>query len=209
MVHNDVPFIRAYDPDDEPSWLRCRVLAFLGTCYFDDVATAKPVEADADSTIELVAVADDMVVGLLDVAVRTDLATIECVAVHPDHRRKGIATALFGAALNRLASTQATSVDAWTREDADALAWYARQGFVQTEAYIHVYSGYNQVSRMVSAIEPVRPMRVFGHASLEHEARLRTQYERVYICRRMHRRLTQLMTVAPDELSVRRSLRSL
>jgi hypothetical protein len=30
--------IREYVPADEASWLRCRVLSFLGTAYYDDVA---------------------------------------------------------------------------------------------------------------------------------------------------------------------------
>lgn len=33
--------IRPYTDADEQSWVRCRVLAFLGTCYHDDVATDK------------------------------------------------------------------------------------------------------------------------------------------------------------------------
>jgi ribosomal protein S18 acetylase RimI-like enzyme len=191
MDRSAVPFVRDYDPADEPAWLRCRVLAFLGTCYFDDVATAKPVEDDAATTIEVVAVADELVIGLLDVAVRGDLATIECVAVHPDYRRNGAASRLLSIALNRLADTPATSIDAWTREDADALAWYARQGFVQTDAYLHVYSGYGEARRMVSATGPVNPVSVFAHAPLEHESRLRAEYERVYVCRRMQRDLTR------------------
>ena len=113
MVEFPAPQVRDYRPADESSWLRCRVLSFLDTCYFDDVATAKPVEDDADGTIELVAVdgdgggggggdrdgdgdgtgegGGDLVVGLMDVAIRGELATIECVAVHPDYRRAGLA----------------------------------------------------------------------------------------------------------------------
>ncbi len=36
--------IRDYRTSDETSWLRCRVLAFLDTAYYDDVWTAKPSE---------------------------------------------------------------------------------------------------------------------------------------------------------------------
>ncbi|MGP9539208.1 hypothetical protein ACT3SP_14435 [Brachybacterium sp. AOP43-C2-M15] len=34
--------IRSYAADDEDSWLRCRALPFLGTCYDDDLWTNRP-----------------------------------------------------------------------------------------------------------------------------------------------------------------------
>ena len=185
MAEFSVPQVRDYQPEDEPDWLRCRVLAFLDTCYFDDVATAKPVEDDADSTIELVAVDGGAIAGLMDVAVRGELATIECVAVHPDFRRAGVASALLTTALKRLATTPATVLDAWTREDESALAWYDVRGFVETQTYLHVYSGYNHATAMVSTALPLRPVSVFAHAAREHEARMRAEFERVYVCRRL------------------------
>jgi GNAT superfamily N-acetyltransferase len=184
-----VPQIRDYRVADEASWLRCRVLSFLDTCYYDDVATAKPVEDDADATIELVAVDGDSVIGLMDVAIRAELATIECVAVHPDHQRAGVASALLSTALGRLAGTSATVLDAWTREDSAALAWYASWEFVEARTYLHVYSGYNHAVEMVSGILPLKPVSVFAHAAREHEAQMRAEFERVYICRRMQRPL--------------------
>jgi ribosomal protein S18 acetylase RimI-like enzyme len=190
MVESSIPQVRAYRPADEPSWLRCRVLSFLDTCYFDDVATSKPVEDDADSTIELVVSDGAAVVGLMDIAVRGELATIECVAVHPDHQRAGVASALLSTALERLAATSATVLDAWTREDRSALAWYAASGFVETQTYLHVYSGYNRAAEMVStAALPLRPVSVFAHASREQEGRMRAEFDRVYVCRRMQRPL--------------------
>jgi len=189
MVEFSIPQVRDYRPADEPGWLRCRVLSFLDTCYFDDVVTAKPVEDDADSTIELVAVEGDVVTGLMDVAVRGELATIECVAVHPDHQRTGVASALLSTALDRLAQTPAAVLDAWTREDRPALTWYASHGFVETQSYLHVYSGYDRAAQMVSAQLPLRPMLVFAHATREHEARMRAEFDRVYVCRRMQRAL--------------------
>ena len=203
MVEFPAPQVRDYRPADEASWLRCRVLSFLDTCYFDDVATAKPVEDDADGTIELVAVEGDgdgdgdrdgdgdgdLVVGLLDVAIRGELATIECVAVHPDYRRVGLAGALLSVALGRLAGSSAKVLDAWTREDPPALAWYASCGFVEMQTYLHVYSGYNHAVEMVSTTRPLRPVAVFAHATREHEATMRAEFDRVYVCRRMQRPL--------------------
>ena len=36
MVRSTMPFVRDYRPSDETGWLRCRVLAFLDTCYYDE-----------------------------------------------------------------------------------------------------------------------------------------------------------------------------
>ena len=81
-----VPYeIADYRPQDESSWLRCRVLSFLDTTYYDDVVTAKP---DRDAPVQLVVRGDGAVVALLDASLDGANATIECVAVHLDHRRR-------------------------------------------------------------------------------------------------------------------------
>lgn len=76
--------IRPYTGTDEEQWLRCRVLSFLHTCFYDDVLTAKP---DPDAAVQLVATRGrGEVLGLLDVTVDGVEATLENVAVHPDHQ---------------------------------------------------------------------------------------------------------------------------
>jgi hypothetical protein len=70
-----------YLPDYEQSWLRCRVLAFLDTTYYDDVVPRKP---DQHAEVQLVARHGNQVVGLLDASLTDSDSTIECVAVHPD-----------------------------------------------------------------------------------------------------------------------------
>lgn len=44
--------VRTYRPTDEEGWLRCRVLSFLGSAYFDDVRQEK--EQYEGPSIELV-----------------------------------------------------------------------------------------------------------------------------------------------------------
>lgn len=83
--------IRIYDPTDESSWLRCRALSFLSTCYYDDVWTKRP-ETPA---VQLVAAHDGTIVGILDVEVERELATIDTVATHPDYTGQGIASKLL------------------------------------------------------------------------------------------------------------------
>ncbi len=80
-----MPTIRAYRPADEPSWLQCRLLSFFATDYYDDVKIAKtPL---APGSIELVAERDGEVVGILDVEIDGDAATIDALAVHPTAQR--------------------------------------------------------------------------------------------------------------------------
>ena len=55
--------IRHYTENDEQGWLRCRVLSFLNTAYFDNVLKEK--EVYKNPAIELVAIVDDQVVGLM------------------------------------------------------------------------------------------------------------------------------------------------
>lgn len=189
----DPPRIRDYQPSDETSWLRCRVVAFLDTCYFDDVCARKP-DVDVDSAVDLVAVDDGQVVGMLTITVRGELATIENVCVHPDHQGRGIATHLLQEACARLLDGPAQTLDAWTREDTAALAWYARNGFTEEHTYLHVQSGYGQehTSRLVTPRAPYKPMAVFAHASRDLEEQARREHERVYVCRRMVRTVRRI-----------------
>lgn len=177
--------MRDYHRDDERSWLWCRVLSFLDTCYFDDVAVTKP--RYPHPAVELVAVAGAEVVGLLDVVVTGGLATIETIAVHPDHRCRGIATGLLDHALTRLRDLGATEMDAWTREDQPALRWYTAHGFTEAEHYVHVHASREEA---VQAAQPAGGFTIVGaflHAPAASEQQLRHQFIRVYRCRRFRR----------------------
>lgn len=191
------PQIRDYRPGDEASWLRCRALSFLGSAYFDDVHSARTTfEGDA---IQLVATmpkpahvrtpGTEQVVGILDVELwqevdGTDRATIDTIAVHPDHQRAGIADELLARGLERLAGTGAATLDAWTREDEAATAWYVRHGFrIETE-YLHVYADHDEAGGFTSPEPLSRPVKVFCHARLDDEVALRERYSRVHRCRR-------------------------
>ncbi|WP_144265415.1 GNAT family N-acetyltransferase, partial [Nosocomiicoccus sp. HMSC059G07] len=91
--------IRDYEVSDEAGWVRCRVLSFLQTAYFDNVLTEK--ERYDNPAIELVAEIDGQIVGLIDVEYETEELTV-CsrgaglggmiwhIAVQPDYYRQGI-----------------------------------------------------------------------------------------------------------------------
>ncbi|WP_035793723.1 GNAT family N-acetyltransferase [Kitasatospora mediocidica] len=180
--------IRAYTSADETPWLRCRVLAFLGTAYFDDVWQAKP-RIDAPG-FELVATEENgTIVAIMDVTLEDGLATIDTIAVHPDHQGRGIGSALLTEARARTAALGATTLDAWTRDDPDTLGWYRKSGFAESDHYLHVYANYyTQAAEPDLAIAErrpgLRPMMAFLHANLRDEAVLRKQFARVHICRR-------------------------
>ena len=125
---------------------------------------------------------------MLDLSVDGSLATIDTIAVHPDFRGAGIGTALFEQARIRAAALGATTIDAWTRDDEPALAWYRARGFAESEHYLHVYADH-----YASAAEPpaavrarpgLEPVKVFLHAPLAREAEMRRTFRRVHVCRR-------------------------
>lgn len=175
--------IRPYRPEDERAWLRCRVLSFLGTAYFDDVMTSRP---DPDEpTIGLVAERDGIVVGVLDLTLPEapgGTATIDTVAVHPDHQGSGLGATLLAEAAGRAAG-RCTEVDAWTRDDEATLSWYRSRGFTEDSHYLHVYKDWDEDMDRVEGLPLVKG---FLHCTdLTREAELRQRFRRVHLCRRM------------------------
>ncbi|WP_406674922.1 GNAT family N-acetyltransferase [Nonomuraea sp. N2-4H] len=176
-----------YTAEDETAWLRCRVLSFLTTASFDDVVTSKlTIPAPG---FERVAESGGTLTGIIDVAIDGDLATIETIAVHPDHQRRGIGRALLREARARARELGARTLDAWTRDDPGTLRWYRANGFTESEHYLHVYANYStdpsEPDRAIGERRPgLPPMAVFSHARLEDEQALRAQFARVHICRR-------------------------
>ena len=186
-----VPTIRDYRSSDEPSWLRCRVLGFLDTAYFDDVWTSRPPVA---VDLGLVVDHEGVVVGLCDASVADDIATIDTIAIHPEHRRTGLGSALVATLLNRLRARGVTMLDAWTRDDADTLAWYAAQGFQAWFRYLHVYADTPEEMEAAGSVGgELLPRAGFFHADIagdgdpQLESRLRTTFKRVHACHRMVR----------------------
>lgn len=180
--------VREYASADESSWLRCRVLAFMDTAYFDDVLRGKP-QLSAPG-FALVAIEEDgAVTGILDVSVEGDLATIDTVAVHPDHQGQGIGRALLAEARGRVRALGVSTLDAWTRDDRPTLRWYRARGFAESEHYLHVYANYyteaGEPDRAIGERRPgLRPIEVFLHAHLRDEQSMREQFGRVHVCRR-------------------------
>ena len=179
--------VRAYGPNDRESWLRCRVLGFLDTAYFDDVWTTKPPATGPD----LVAVTGDgTVAGILIAAAYGKSATIDTVVVHPDFRRRGIARALLDAAIARLRAEGFTELDAWTRDDPGTLIWYSAMGFHESSHYLHIYADAAERDRAGLTARPgLKPIATFLHGRMADEEWARARFKRVHVCRRFVRPL--------------------
>ena len=180
--------IRDYEPSDEQAWLRCRVLSFIGTAYFDDVMPAKksPVLG-----AELVAEDSGVIVGVLDLSAEGQVATIDTIAVHPDHQWRGIGTRLLARACARAQDLGATTIEAWTRDDEPTLRWYRSRFSTESDHYLHVYADYyaraGEPAEAVQCSPDFDPIKVFLHAELDREAEMRARFTRVHICRRFSR----------------------
>jgi N-acetylglutamate synthase-like GNAT family acetyltransferase len=181
--------IREYTTADETAWLRCRVLSFLDTAYFDAVLRSKP--GGQAPGLELVAIDGDdgSIVGIMDTGVDGTLATIDSVAVHPDHRHRGLGRQLLQRTRSGARALGATTLDAWTRDDAGTLAWYRAMGFAESDHYLHIYADHytdlDEPARAIGAPRPgLRPIMAFLHAGLGDEERLRREFARVHVCRR-------------------------
>ncbi|MED1117026.1 GNAT family N-acetyltransferase, partial [Bacillus paramycoides] len=141
--------IRAYKKDDEIGWVRCRALSFLDTAYYDNVFREK--EKYENPAIELVAVHEDQIVGLIDIEYELEERTV-CsrgtglggmiwhIAVHPDFRRMRIGNQLLYEAEKLAKELKLNRLEAWTRDDLWVQQWYEKNEFVNVDSYLHVYS---------------------------------------------------------------------
>ncbi|MEE4561445.1 GNAT family N-acetyltransferase [Paenibacillus polymyxa] len=185
--------IRFYRPEDEESWLRCRILAFLNTAYYDNVLRAK--ETYDSPSIELVAIEHNQIVGLLDIEYEINERTV-CsrgeglgsmiwhVAVHPDYRRKGIASQLLCSAEKIVKSKGINRIEAWTRDDRWVNEWYEKNNFLNVESYLHVFMNDDQEMNDVikSKVSGLYLVQAFGHYVGENAENIKQRFKRVHEC---------------------------
>jgi len=194
--------IRPYAPADEVGWVRCRVLSFLDSAYFDDVAQEKTrydnpaIELVAESAEAIAESIAPMITGFIDIeceetpgavcSARPGLAgMIWNLGVHPDHQRRGLASELLERAAGLARERGITRLEAWTRDDPRELAWYEAKGFKLIDKYLHVYLDYDEAGRVLKSDLPgLRPVKVFSHFSTNPArfAEIRQRFKRVHDC---------------------------
>ncbi|GAA0451945.1 GNAT family N-acetyltransferase [Alkalibacillus silvisoli] len=183
--------VRCYQPKDEVSWLRCRVLSFLDTAYYDNVLQEK--ETYENPSIEIVVEEKGQVVGLLDLELEEKEqevctasdglgAMMWHIAVHPDHQRQGIGEKLLRYAEEKVKQRGLSYIEAWTRDDQWVNAWYEKQGFQKVSSYNQVYiSGEESHYFIDSKIPEVKVLSSFAHY-LGNEPDIKNKFERIYEC---------------------------
>ncbi|HUQ22582.1 MAG TPA: GNAT family N-acetyltransferase [Gaiellaceae bacterium] len=178
--------IRTYEAADEVGWLRCRVLAFLDSAFYDAVETEK--ERYAHPAIELVAEDGSEIVGLLDLEVALGPGVLADrpgrggmiwhLAVHPDHRRLGVAAALLAEAERRARAEGLVRLEAWTRDDPHVQRWYEAHGFEQIDGYLHVYLERKDLRGL--EVGELRLVKAFAHYTGDAPEEIRQRYARVH-----------------------------
>ena len=140
--------IRNYASVDEASWLRCRLLFFFDTPYYDDVIRQKP-KYDG-KTVEIIAESEEEIVGFLDLEYEEKPATL-CVeegpqgaviwefGVRPEYRRKGLGTSMLTQVIGDCRKQGAKRIQAWTRATESICGWYETRKFRCIASYWHVW----------------------------------------------------------------------
>ncbi|MCO7124760.1 GNAT family N-acetyltransferase [Sporolactobacillus shoreicorticis] len=185
--------IRQYRTDDEEGWLRCCVLSFLHTAYYDNVLQQK--KTYDHPSIELVAVDNGKIVGLIDIECEQEIKTIcvQCsslggmiwhLAVHPDFQQQGIGRQLLLEAEKRLKARNINQLEAYTRDDEWVNSWYQKNDFHQVNHYLHVFMENDELNGAIeSSLEKVRPISCFAHYTGEKEEMIKKKFGRVHECR--------------------------
>jgi len=195
--------IRLYEPDDEVGWVRCRTLSFLDTAYFDNVLNKK--EKYQNPAIELVAIQDGQVIGLLDIEYEREEKTV-CtgghglggmiwhMATHPDYQRMGVGTQLLEKAENLAKKENLNYLEAWTRDDEWVNQWYEKSGFDKVYSYMHVYlEGEDETEKVIrpSNESDLQVIQAFAHYTGSKPDSIKSQYKRVHECNCFEKKLNE------------------
>lgn len=189
--------IREYKKTDEQSWIRCRVLSFLDSSYFDDVQNYR--EDYDHPAVKMVAVdSDNTVIGFLDCEYEQAAGdfcyfngpkggVIWHLGVLPEYRKQGVASSLWEAAKEKLKKEGIQRVEVWTQDDEQATQWYVKQGFEYKEAYLNAYiKGTTQDSIIQKYINLDNLGEIYGVRNFNFEAPLSRKAELEKICYRLH-----------------------
>ncbi|WP_456278916.1 GNAT family N-acetyltransferase [Bacillus sp. AK128] len=185
--------IRRYNADDKIGWVRCRILSFLDTAYFDNVLKEK--EKYINPSIELVTVIEGQIVGLIDIEYEKQEGTV-CsrgtglggmiwhIAVHPDFRRRGIGAKLLLEAEKISKESGINRLEAWTRDDDWVRNWYEYNHFEKVDSYLHVYIDGEEEFKgtLQSEFPKFYPVHAFAHYVGDDRDAMKKKFKRVHEC---------------------------
>ena len=184
--------IRPYDISDEENWLKCRLVSFHNSAYYDDVYIKKPTFDNP--SLELVAEIDGKIIGILDLEkdnkddsicyCKSGLgAMVWTIAVLPDYRRFGIASQLILKAVDWAKTKDIEFIEAWTRDDKWVLDWYESVGFSRFHSYWHIYfKGDNVKSLFESNDKDISPQSVLAYSNKNPKTLDQNKIDRFYKC---------------------------
>ncbi|MGL5677120.1 MAG: GNAT family N-acetyltransferase [Cellulosilyticaceae bacterium] len=187
--------IRAYQDTDEPEWVRCRVLSFLDSSYYDDVKREK--EQYDHPSICLIAEHANRMIGFIDVEYEESRgevcylkgslgANIWHLGVLPEYRSRGIAGMLWEQAKALLIERDIQRVELWTQDDVPANKWYEKQGFKLTWSYLNIFVYGDDKDPSKSYINHKVLGKIFGMRCLNFEAPIERKYEFMSRYERVH-----------------------
>lgn len=196
LRRGDNLIIRRYEENDELGWIRCRLLSFLDSSYFDDIRREK--EVYDNPSICLVAEENDEIVGIIDVEYEKSKgdvcylqgelgATIWHLGVLPEYRSKGVATKLWNKVKDELTSEGIKRFEVWTQDDIAANKWYEKQGFQFKEAYLNAFiKGAPKDDIIKKYINLSNIGNIYGVRCFNFEAPIERKEELEQICYRLH-----------------------
>ena len=182
--------IRPYNSSDGENWLKCRLVSFHDSAYYDDVYITKPIFNNL--SLELVAELNGKIVGILDLEkdnkdgsicyCKSGIgAMIWTIGVLPEYRRFGIASKLVLKAMEWAKSKDVNFIEAWTRDDKWVLDWYESLGFAIFHSYWHIYFKGDNMSLFESNDKDIAPQSVFAHSDKDPRT-LDKKIDRFYKC---------------------------
>jgi len=189
---NEDLIIRTYNSSDEKKWLKCRLLSFHDSAYYDDVYTEKPTFNNL--SLELVAEINGKVIGILDLEKdnnngsicfsKTGIgAMVWTIAVLPEYRRLRIASKLIVKAMDWAKTKDIDFIEAWTRDDKWVINWYKSIGFKRIHSYWHIYfKGDNVKSLFSSNDKNIIPESIFAHSNKDPKTMDQNKIDRFYKC---------------------------
>ncbi|WP_426351293.1 GNAT family N-acetyltransferase [Alloiococcus sp. CFN-8] len=184
--------IREYRDEDNLQWVRCRVLSFLDSAYFDNVLREK--ESYSNPSIELVAEVDNKIIGFIDIEYERKIGEV-ChktnelggviwhLGVLPEYRKLGVGSLLLSEAINGIKGTGVKRLQAWTRDDKWVNDWYKDRGFIWKESYLHVYAEDVECDKAVQPmINKLYVCGTFSHYIGEDKEFIKNSFKRVHEC---------------------------